>query len=158
MLKASTERSKEMKRTIFLDMDETIAALYDIPNWLDKLRHYDPSPYIEAEVMWNMSLLARYLNKLQAMGYKIGIISWLAKDSTYEYDQAVRQAKEEWLHTHLRSVEFDYIYITSYGFPKENFATLPTDILFDDNVQIREDWGCEAYSPNEILSTLRALT
>lgn len=146
-----------MKRTIFFDMDDTIAALYDIPNWLDKLRHYDPSPYAEAEVMLNMSMLARYLNKLQAMGYKIGIISWLAKDSTYEYDQAVRQAKEEWLHTHLRSVEFDYIHITSYGFPKENFATLPTDILFDDNEEIRNGWTGEAHEPCEILSVLKDL-
>ena len=45
----------EMKRTIFFDMDNTIAALYDVPNWLPKLRAYDPSPYAEAKAMWNMS-------------------------------------------------------------------------------------------------------
>lgn len=146
-----------MKRTIFFDMDNTIAALYDIPNWLDKLRCYDPSPYAEAEAMLNMSILARYLNKLQAMGYKIGIISWLAKNSTYEYDQAVRQVKEKWLHTHLRSVEFDYIHITSYGFPKENFAALPTDILFDDNEEIRNAWIGDAYEPSQIMEILKEL-
>ena len=75
------------KRTIWFDMDGTIADLYNVENWLPKLRSYDPSPYAEAKVMWNMSLLARYLNKLQKLGYWIGIISWASKDSTKEYDR-----------------------------------------------------------------------
>jgi len=144
-------------RTIWFDMDGTLNRFYDVPDWLPKLRSFDPSPYAEAGVMHNMSLLARYLNKLQVMGYKIGIISWLSKSSTYEYDQAVRQVKEEWLHTHLRSVKFDYIHITSYGFPKENFATSPTDILFDDNEGIRNKWTGEAYEPSEIIRILKEL-
>ena len=63
-----------MKRTIWFDMDGTLNRFYDVPDWLPKLRSFDPSPYAEAEVMHNMSLLARYLNKLQKMGYRIGII------------------------------------------------------------------------------------
>jgi len=146
-----------MKRTIWFDMDGTIANLYAVDNWLGKLRSYDPSPYAEAEVMLNMSLLARYLNKLQKLGYWIGIISWAAKESTKEYDKAVADAKRSWLTEHLSSVEFDYIHITSYGFPKERFATLPTDILFDDNEEIRNEWTGEAHEPNEILSVLKEL-
>lgn len=146
-----------MKRTIFFDLDGTLNRFYDVPDWLPKLRSHDPSPYAEAEVMHNMSLLARYLNKLQKMGYRIGIISWLAMDSTYEYDQAVRKVKEEWLHKHLSSVTFDYIHITSYGFPKERFVTSVTDILFDDNAKIRSEWTGEAHEPNEILSVLKTL-
>ena len=82
-----------MKRTIWFDMDGTIANLYGVTDWLPKLRASDPSPYAEAEVMHNMSLLARYLNKLQKMGYRIGIISWLAMDSNKKYDKAVKAAK-----------------------------------------------------------------
>lgn len=144
-------------KTIWFDMDGTLNRFYDVPDWLLKLRSCDPSPYAEAKVMHNMSLLARYLNKLQKMGYRIGIISWLAMDSTYEYDQAVRKVKEEWLHAHLGSVTFDFVYITSYGVPKESFMNEDDDILFDDNEGIRNNWNGTAYEPHEILSILKEL-
>ena len=86
-----------MKKMIWFDMDGTIADLYSVDNWLPKLREQDASPYAEAEVMLNMSLLARLLNKVQAIGYGIGIISWLSKCPTPEYDEAVTEAKLAWL-------------------------------------------------------------
>ena len=55
--------------TIYWDMDATLNKLYDYPNWLECLRAYDPTPYIEAEVLHNMSLLARYMNKVQKKGF-----------------------------------------------------------------------------------------
>ena len=146
-----------MKRTIWFDMDGTLNKFYDVPNWLPKLRSCDPSPYAEAEVMHNMSLLARYLNKLQKMGYRIGIISWLAMNSTAEYSKAVAEVKREWLEFHLHSVKFDVIHITEYGIPKETFMTNANDILFDDNRGIRDNWQGEAYAPCEILRVLKEL-
>ena len=146
-----------MKKTIWFDMDGTIANLYAVDNWLPKLRSFDPSPYAEAEVMLNMSLLARYLNKLKAMGYRIGIISWLSKNSTKEYDKAVKKVKLEWLKVHLNSVKFNEINITSYGVPKELYMDTLDDILFDDNALIREQWVGKAYEPDEILSILKEL-
>jgi hypothetical protein len=146
-----------MKRTIWFDMDGTIANLYAVDNWLGKLRSYDPSPYAEAEVMLNMSLLARYLNKLQKLGYWIGIISWASKDSTCEYDKQVTEVKREWLKIHLSSVTFNEILITPYGVPKEIWMNTADDILFDDNEDIRGEWDGEAYEPNEILSVLKEL-
>ena len=145
------------KRTIWFDMDGTIADLYNVENWLPKLRAYDPSPYAEAEVMLNMSLLARYLNKLQKLGYWIGIISWASKDSTTEYDRAVADAKREWLKIHLSSVTFNEILITPYGVPKELWMNATDDILFDDNEEIRNEWDGEAYEPTEIFSVLSSL-
>lgn len=146
-----------MKRTIWFDMDGTIADLYNVENWLPKLRAYDPSPYAEAEVIWNMSLLARYLNKLQKLGYRIGIISWLSKSSNIQYDEAVTKAKREWLKLHLNSVTFDLIHITPYGVPKELWMTNTDDILFDDSEEIRNEWDGEAYEPTEIFSVLSSL-
>ena len=146
-----------MKRTIWFDMDGTIADLYNVENWLSKLRSYDPSPYAEAKVMLNMSLLARYLNKLQKLGYWIGIISWASKDSTTEYDKAVADAKREWLKIHLSSVTFNEILITPYGVPKELWMNTTDDILFDDNEEIRGEWDGEAYEPIEIFSVLSSL-
>lgn len=146
-----------MKKTIWFDMDGTIADLYSVENWLPKLRAEDASPYAEAAVMHNMSLLARYLNKLQTLGYTIGIITWLAKDSTREYDEAVRQAKSEWLQLHLHSVTFNEVYMVNYGIPKSIFMNTDTDILFDDNEEIRNEWTGETYEPIEIFTVLKKL-
>ena len=141
---------------IYFDMDGTIANLYGVENWLPKLRASDASPYEEAGVMLNMSLLARYLNKLQRAGYEIGIISWTSKGGTEKYNRAVEIAKLNWLHDHLKSVSFDEIYIVDYGTPKQDFAD-EDDILFDDNEEISNDWTGEAYEPSEILSILSGL-
>ena len=141
---------------IWFDMDGTIADLYAVENWLPKLRASDASPYAEAEVMLNMSMLARYLNKLKKLGYQIGIISWTSKGGSERYNRAVEIAKLNWLHDHLRSVSFDEIYIVDYGTPKQDFAE-EDDILFDDNEEIRNDWTGQAYEPSEILSILSGL-
>ena len=141
---------------IYFDMDGTIADLYAVENWLPKLRASDASPYEEAEVMLNMSVFARYLNKLQKLGYEIGIISWTSKGGTEKYNRAVEIAKLNWLHDHLKSVSFDEIYIVDYGTPKQDFAD-ETDILFDDNEDIRNEWTGQAYEPSEILSILSGL-
>lgn len=146
-----------MKKMIWFDMDGTIANLYAVENWLPKLREYDASPYSEAEVMHNMSQLARLLNKVQAIGYGIGIISWLSKNPTPEYDEAVKQAKLNWLNQHLHSVHFDVINIVSHGTPKATFMNFADDILFDDEEKNRQDWTGEAHEPNEIISTLKEL-
>ena len=35
-------------KQIWFDMDGTLADLYGVENWLEKLRASDPSPYAEA--------------------------------------------------------------------------------------------------------------
>lgn len=142
---------------IWFDMDGTIANLYAVENWLPKLRASDPSPYAEAKVMLNMSLLARYLNKLQQQGHEIGIISWTSKQGTAEYNTAVRCAKLEWLNIHLHSVQFNHIQILEYGTPKEIFASTGDDVLFDDEENNRIAWTGKAYTPDQIFSILSEL-
>lgn len=146
----------EMMKTIYFDMDGTIADLFSVENWLPMLRSFDPTPYEKARVMHNMSYLARLLNVLRQNGYKVGIISWLSMDSTIEYDNAVTKAKIEWLELHLASVEFDEIHIVPYGTPKEQFSS-GIDILFDDTVEVRENWNGEAYPPEQIFEVLKGL-
>src|SRR5699024_11381467 len=86
-----------MKKIICFDMDGTITDLYAVPDWLAKLRADDPSPYRDAAPMWDMTRLREILLKLSVEGWEIRVISWLSKDSTEEYKEAVRQAKREWL-------------------------------------------------------------
>lgn len=146
-----------MKRWLFFDLDGTLADLYAVPGWLEMLRAYDPAPYAEAAVLHNMSILARYLNKVQAAGYGIGIISWLSKCPTPEYDEAVTAAKLAWLEVHLHSVSWDVINIVAHGTPKSSFMENDDDILFDDEAPNREEWKGEAYEPNQILEVLKGL-
>lgn len=143
--------------TINFDMDGTIANLYANPQWLPMLRAYDPTPYETAEVLVNMSRLARYIHKAQQMGIQVNIISWLSKESNTDYDQAVTSAKMEWLRRHLPSVDFDAVHIVPYGVPKETLADPTCGILFDDEQRNRENWGETAYEPNVIFDVLKDL-
>lgn len=143
-----------MTKKLWLDMDNTFVGLYDVEGWLEMLRAYDPTPYIVAEPMVNLSALARLIHKAQRNGYTVGIISWLSKDSNAEYDQAVTNAKLEWLERHLPSVEFDEIYIVPYGVPKGAYGK---GILFDDDEQNRLEWGGVALPPEEMLNFFRWL-
>lgn len=140
---------------IYFDLDGTLAGLYDVPNWLDMLIASDPTPYKLAAPLVNMNTLARKLNKLQRAGYKIGVISWLSKSSTPEYDEAVTAAKLWWLNKHLTSVSWDEIKIVAYGTSK--ITECGGGILFDDEDKNRNEWGEGAYEPNEIFTILKGL-
>ena len=144
-----------MKMKIWFDMDGTIADLYGVEGWLDMLIAGDATPYAEAKPMLNMSLLARYLNKLLAAGHEVGVISWLSKNSTPDYDEKVKAAKLNWLNTHLKSVNFTTIHIVAYGTNKLN--TCGEGILFDDELNNRVIWGEGAHEPTEILNILKGL-
>lgn len=146
-----------MTTTIFLDMDGTIANLYGVENWLDYLIAADALPYEIAKPLIKLNSLARILNRLQKQGYKIGIISWLAKNSNETYDEQVTKAKKEWLRKHLASVDFDEIHIVKYGTPKQTFAKTENDILFDDEEKNRNDWTGKAFDVDEILKILKGM-
>ena len=143
--------------TIWFDMDGTIADLYGVENWLDYLIASDPTPYAIAKPLLRLSALARVLNRLQREGYRVGVISWLAKNSTAEYDKVVTEAKLEWLSKHLASVAFDEINIVKYGTPKQMFARTEQDILFDDEEKNRKDWTGETFGIENIIEILRGL-
>lgn len=142
-------------KEIWFDMDGTIANLYAVEGWLDYLRSEDVYPYANAETMMNFSLLARLLNRLQGMGWKVGIISWTAKNGSEAYNLAVEVAKRAWLARHLPSVEWNEIKVVRYGTNK--WETCGGGILFDDEERNRNDWKENAYSPEMILEILKAL-
>lgn len=144
-----------MKKTIWFDMDGTIANLYGVDNWLAKLIAEDASPYAVANPIGNMNTLAKAIHKAQANGYKVGIISWLSKNSTANYDKAVTTAKLNWLKKHLASVKFDTIHIVPYGTNKSTLCG--GGILFDDEDNNRNNWNGNAYEPKHIIAVLKAL-
>ena len=140
---------------IYFDMDGTIADLYGVDGWLADLEARRTRPYDEAKVMHNMSALARAIHKAQENGIQVGIISWLSKSATDDYNKAVTKAKRKWLKKHLKSVQFDEIHIVPYGTPKSTVATA-MGILFDDEERNRLEWNKgSAYPPEKIFEILK---
>ena len=146
-------------KKIWFDMDGTLFDLYGVDNWLEKLISCDSSPYRDAEPLIRFSHLARVLNALQRKGYHIGIISWLSKESTPQYNLEVTAVKMEALKMHLPSVHWNEIHIIPYGENKSQYAE-KYDILFDDEMHNRISWneaGGIALDEKNILGILKIL-
>ena len=129
-----------MTKAIYFDMDGTVANLYDVPNWLEKLQAQDATPYMEAKPLIDTEELKTVCNILVNQGYTIGVITWLANNSTPEYDKKVIYAKQNWLKQNMP-------YITQYqpipyGTPKQKAVKKSNlMILVDDNENVRKLWN-----------------
>lgn len=140
-----------MLKMICFDMDGTIADLYGVDGWLEKLRAYDATPYLTAEPMCDMEELAYLLEVAQFRGIEVRVITWLSKETTAEYDELVRIAKQAWLKAN--EFPFDHFHGVKYGATKADsirryLGAEDTAILFDDNAKVREGWNMgDAYDP-----------
>lgn len=151
-----------MNKVIYFDLDGTIADLYAVEGWLNALRNFEPWPYRVAKPMWDFGELKEIFHELKELGYIIGIITWLSKESSREYDNAVRAAKREWLKEQGLWECFDEVHMVKYGTPKHTTANIRHGILVDDNAEVREAWeryGGETIDPTaeDILNIFRAM-
>ena len=145
-----------MSVKINFDMDGTLVNLYGVEDWLKKLVAEDETPYIDAKPCIDLRVFAIMINRLKRNGYEIGVISWLSKAGSPDYNRRVTKAKLEWLQKHLPSVEWDSIEIVPYGTQKERF-NMGGDILFDDEQKNREEWTGFAFNEKNIIEILRSL-
>ena len=146
-----------MNITINFDMDGTLANFYGVENWLAMLEAEDTTPYAEAIPLLRLSALAKRLNNLQKQGYQLAVISWLSKNGSDAYNEAVTAVKLNWLKKHLPSVNWDRITIVPYGTPKQNFCSNPMDILFDDEERNRNNWTGRAFDVENIMEILKEI-
>lgn len=142
-------------KTIYFDMDGTIADFYGVENWLEYLQKENAYPYKVAHPLVDTQLFSKVIQELQLKGYRIGIISWCSKHGTKEYNRQVRQTKKEWLKEHF-DINFDTIHIVKYGTNKSKFRK-DDDILFDDEILNRELWGKNSYNVHNIFGVLQSL-
>jgi hypothetical protein len=147
-------------KVLVFDMDGTIADLYGVDGWLEKLRASDPTPYIEADPLWDMVELVATLNALRNIGYIVAITSWLSMESTPEYSKAVRTAKKNWLDGH--HFPYDELHMVKFGTTKANCTRHYEceQILFDDSEKVRNGWTLgETVNPTttNIIDYLKAL-
>lgn len=141
-----------MTKRVFFDMDGTFANLYGVDGWLDYLIAGDATPYAICPPLYEISELVNAFALLVENGYEINIISWLAKNSTKEYDAKVREAKRNWLERMGLAQYITHTRITPYGVCKSTTCKKYGDgILFDDEVQNRNAWklGATVDAKNE---------
>ncbi len=121
---------------VYFDMDGTIADFYGVEGWLDAIHAEDTRPYECAATLGNIERLAALCT---AYGATVGVISWLARDSSATYDKAVRKAKKKWLADNFPWAT--EIHIIKHGSPKQFAAKAKTDaILIDDECRNCERW------------------
>lgn len=125
-------------KELIFDMDGTIADLYSVEGWLEKLRAENVEPYAEARPLYDMDSLAVLLNIFRDIGYKIVVVSWGAKEATRNYNAETRKTKIKWLQDY--GFPYDAVHVVKYGTPKSNFITSDVSILIDDNKEVRDSF------------------
>ena len=133
-----------MNKTLVFDMDGTIANFYGVVGWLDYLKESNPTPYIVAEPLYDMEELKTVLEMLKLFGWRIVVTSWLAKNSSKEFDKEVRKAKLDWLDNF--DFPYDEIHLVKYGTTKANCTRKHGgyQIIVDDNESVRSGWSLGA--------------
>lgn len=132
-----------MMKMICFDLDGSVANLYGVQDWLPMLRAEKSAPYLLAEPMWDMVELAKVLTQFQHKGVEIRVVTWLSKDSSEAYKDAVREAKRDWLKHY--NFPCDHFHGVAYGATKADSVRKyleegETAILIDDNAKVRHGW------------------
>ena len=147
------------KPTIYFDLDGTLYDLYGRPNWLEEITTLkDPSAYADEDTaLVDMVRLNEVLYSLIAQGYSVGIVSWLSKGATKEYDNAVRAVKKVWIKKYMPLAS--EIHIVKYGTPKHLIVSDKNSILVDDNAEVRDSWsrGMTIDATKDIIAELERL-
>lgn len=130
-------------KSVCLDMDGTIADLYNYPNWKELLESESTEPYLYCKPMFNQALI-NLLNGFRDNGIEVNIITWYAKQrhKNAAYDKAVKDAKEYWLAKY--GIPYDNFIGLKYGKPKHKAIRLNANensILVDDNYKICKTWN-----------------
>ena len=148
-----------MLPTIALDMDGTIASLYDVPGWLQALQAHDAAPYYNAMEICDTDYLNDLIELYKDAGGHVCVVSWAAKgDIPHAYFTATQAAKMLWLRENLPAIED--VRIVEYGTPKALVVNnVRRCVLFDDEAPNREAFkraGGQARHPKNIFRFILA--
>ena len=135
-------------KTIYFDMDGTIADLYGFPNWLEHLTAEKTLPYEKAKTLGNIEKILEELYRLKMLGFRVGVVSWTAKFGSKVYNRAVRKAKIQWLKENF-PIELDEIRVVKYGTRKDYVVNDKNSLIFDDDEKVRSKWRGVAVDPTQ---------
>lgn len=125
---------------IYFDMDGTVYDLYGITNWLELLTDEKTEAFTIGKPLVNIKKLNQIASLLVDNGVEFGIITWLPKNATNEYEAKCAEVKREWKNQYMPFV--NEFYAVPYGTPKHKVPAhkAKTMVIFDDNAEIRKEW------------------
>lgn len=129
-----------MKR-LYLDMDGTIADLYRIDGWLERLESSDSNLFIECKPIITQ---AQLFEVFPSNEYDISILSMTPKGCSDSYATDVIRQKNEWLDEYFPDLKKRIYKKYSYN---KNLKNSENSILVDDNAKIRECYRGIALDP-----------
>lgn len=131
-------------RTVYFDMDGTLADLYGVHDVFKRLDSNDVTVYLEAEPI---SKYVDMLKEFKAMGYMIGIITAGSRfpagtpdDIRDKMNEDTAEAKQQWLHENGISPYIDSFQFVPYGVSKYEVAKDKTGILVDNDDRVLNTW------------------
>ena len=129
---------------VYLDMDGTIADLYNFPKWLEYIEQERENLFKRLRPMIRREQLHEMFPSTE---YKITILSMTPMGASVEYCAKVIEEKNEWLDRHFPEIT-SRIYLP-YSLDK-NLKNSENAILIDDNAHIRHNWKGIAINPMKI--------
>jgi len=152
------------KIMFWFGLDGTLYNLYQLPNWLERIRNHDASVYEETHCTIKRGLDAldfciRFTCGMFDYAYQseVGIITSGTKTSTYDFDQEAEQAKRDWFYgckeiSLSNMVDKNNFFFIPYGTSKtkviqdtRGYDPSTLHILFDSSKEARDEWkeqGC----------------
>ena len=152
-------KKDENEKIIFFDMDGTFYNLYGFSGWLDCILSEKTECYLYSDMLVDENEFISILTELKQKNYKLGIITWLSKKATKNYQNKVRNAKYKYIKKHFSNL-FDEVHIIQYGKNKSIYCKGKNSILFDDEENNRKQWlekNGTAYDVINLLNILKTL-
>lgn len=129
------------KKIVYLDMDGTIADLYNQKNWLEKLINEDKKIFLNAKPLVSEKELKTFFPTDK---YELRICSMTPKNASKSYCENVIEQKNAWLDKYFPTITKRYY--LPYGNNK-NYKNSKNAILVDDNETIRNNYKGLALAP-----------
>lgn len=123
------------KKTVYFDMDGTLAGLFFVKGFSEMLSAGDMTPYAVARPLYDITEMDVVIKGLISKGYDIGIISYV----DIENFNPAMAAKKEWLNKYFPYAAPEKIHIVTKTTPKTSYYN-DGDILVDDAKANREAW------------------
>ena len=139
-------------KSIWFDMDGTIAELYKVEGWLEALRSNDWSVYSKCVPRHNYQRINAAIEALIENGWQVGVITWASKGIGWSKElREIAEIKYSWLRRFFPALAEGNFACIPYGYSKADFLEEMDDIyevsyLVDDNKEVRQEWrshSCE---------------
>lgn len=136
-------------RYIYLDMDGTIAGLYKVKNWLNRIRAEQSGVYLEAKPLITEKELFEHFPNNTAGKDRIWVVTMAPPDCSLDYKTQVFQEKNEWLAKYFPNLN-NRVFLNNQDH-KNICYSLKHDyskvLLIDDSPKLRDSFIGQSIHP-----------